>query len=174
METIGPPRELCPQFHGALGAVAKIVKELRERTKSGGRVQGKCPAACWHGCVNLTESLKERLADSESCASSIRRAAWVRLQGIPGRQEARRRDAFVCVLETNATVRTFAFDLMSTGYPQANNKAKIRKFGGRKSRGVEAQSGNGALTTCHGPCAEPPPSQRGGLTRRHQRCAAAL
>jgi hypothetical protein len=57
---------------------------------------------------------------------------------------SRRRDACVCVLETNATVRAFAFDLMSAGYPQANNENAV---GGRRSRGVEAQSCKGALTT---------------------------
>ncbi len=32
-----------------LGADAKTVKERRETTKSGGRVQARCAAACWHG-----------------------------------------------------------------------------------------------------------------------------
>jgi hypothetical protein len=32
-----------------LGAGVKTVKEQREATKSGGRVQARRDAACWHG-----------------------------------------------------------------------------------------------------------------------------
>jgi len=93
-----PSHLLQPARRESLGTVAKIVKELRERTKSGGRVQGKCPASCWHGCVNLTESLKERLRILRAVSLPLDGRPGCSLQGMARSTKARRHGAAVTPL----------------------------------------------------------------------------
>jgi hypothetical protein len=63
---------VCPRTCSHESASAGAVASARAGRSAG--VQGRCAAACWHGCVNVTESLRRRGAVPESCALSLKSA----------------------------------------------------------------------------------------------------
>ena len=106
---------------------------LQAERASGTRVQGRCAAVCWHGCVNVTESLRLRCAVPESYVLSLKAArgplARITLQA----RGAKAQSICLNVLQTNTTVHAFAVRNEVHGITHEHEKSEMRSGDARPS-----------------------------------------